>query len=499
MNRQIVQKGLRPTPRRAERGASLVLFLYSCFFVLFPFMSFGFDWSILYWTKARLSSAIDAAALAAARSLTVDQTGASQTGAAAVVAQKYLNANFPPGLMGITVNFDGTNANNFQVVDDSTYKTHTVIMKASATVPLFFARMIGKSTGVVASAGQATRRDLNLMLVLDRTGSIQQAGACPTMKAAAASFVSMFADGRDTVGLVTFMASANLDYPMTKSFKSSSPSLNDQLATLVCANNTGSAEAFSLAYQQMLQLNQPGALNVIVFFTDGHPNTTTAYLPIWPTDGSHPCAGPYDGQNSFNENVIRGIMIGTSGGGIYPNWVDPNGNVTPNGYGPPAINSSGPQVPLPNPPYSGCSFSGTSNNNVVAYLPDQDEWGNSLDNGYQPVARYPGSEGDGNGMQDGHIRIDDVITLQNAAINAVDDAANRARHDPLGILVYTVGLGDDQSDPPDADLMQRMANDPASSSFDPSIPAGRYIYVSNAAALNAAFHKIASLVLRLSK
>jgi hypothetical protein len=220
-------------------------------------------------------------------------------------------------------------------------------------------------------------------------------------------------------------------------------------------------------------------------------------LPIWPaTDPTHPnsCAGPFD-TNTFGENTLRGIVYGSSASGIYENWVDPSGNVIPSSDGPPAISDGSPQPQIAN---SGCSFSWGSNN-VVAYLPDQDEWGNSTDNGYEPVNRYPGTEGDGGSMQDGHISIDDPTTLVNAAINAVDDAAHTARYDPLGIVVYTVGLGDDMSNPPDDDLLKRMANDPGSSTYDPSIPAGRYIFVSNAAALGSAFQQIASQVLRLSR
>ena len=481
-------------PNTSERGSALILFTFLCGLLVIPLIGLAIDGSVLYWTKAKLSSAVDAAALAAARSLTLDASGAAQQSAAQVVATNYLNANFPPGWLGTSLNL-----NSFAVQDGDPskpqFKVRTVTMSVSATVPLYFARIMNFSTATIAASGQASRRDLNLMLVLDRTGSIEQAHVCGTMINAAQNFVSMFTDGRDTVGLVTFMASANLDYAPKKTFKSSTPSLNDTLSKLVCANNTGSAEAFSLAYLQMKQMGEVGALNVIVFFTDGHPNTVTANLPILNTNST--CAGSPQafGRNSDGERTLRGIVYGSSRAGIYQTWVDPSGNIVPNSSGPPAINNGSAQPRIPN---AGCSFSGSSNS-VVAYLPDMDAWGNSTsDNGYSAVLRYPGTEGDGN-MRDGHIRIDDVTTLENAAINAVDDAARKARTDPLGIVVYTVGLGDNSSDLPDTDLLQRMANDPANASYDPSQPSGRYIYVSNAAALTSAFQQIASQVLRLSQ
>lgn len=72
------------------------------------------------------------------------------------------------------------------------------------------------------------------------------------------------------------MGNANVDYKSTLNFDSQSPNLNDTLSLLKCGGNTGSAAALTLAHQQIKSVAEPGALNVIVFFTDGVPNGYSA-------------------------------------------------------------------------------------------------------------------------------------------------------------------------------------------------------------------------------
>jgi len=54
------------------------------------------------------------------------------------------------------------------------------------------------------------------------------------------------------------------------------PGLVNAINQTTSSGNTNTATALWAAYQQLVNLNQPGALNVIVFFTDGLPNGITA-------------------------------------------------------------------------------------------------------------------------------------------------------------------------------------------------------------------------------
>ena len=66
---------------RAERGAAL-LFTATSFIVLIPVVGLAIDASFLYAVRAKLSSAVDASALAAGRSLNQGLTLQAQAAAA---------------------------------------------------------------------------------------------------------------------------------------------------------------------------------------------------------------------------------------------------------------------------------------------------------------------------------------------------------------------------------------------------------------------------------
>ena len=89
--------------------------------------------------------------------------------------------------------------------------------------------------------------------------------------------------------------------------------------------------------------------------------------------------------------------------------------------------------------------------------------------------------------------------------NAADGAATRLRTDPtFRITIYSLGLGGNVTlhpyDDLDHVLLQRIANVPASTIYDPSQPVGGYVNCPDATQLAASFAQIASaIVSRLSK
>ena len=76
------------------------------------------------------------------------------------------------------------------------------------------------------------------------------------------------------------MDGPNLTYAPTLDFGSNDPSMSTVIGGVQCYGDTGTAGALNLAYAQLLALNLPGALNLIVFFTDGHPNGIAANFPV---------------------------------------------------------------------------------------------------------------------------------------------------------------------------------------------------------------------------
>ena len=83
-----------PGSRRRERGIAIMLTAVMLF-VLVPVAGLALDAVLLYALKAKLSTAADAAAIAAARSLNVGMTLAEQEAEARQRALDFFRANFP--------------------------------------------------------------------------------------------------------------------------------------------------------------------------------------------------------------------------------------------------------------------------------------------------------------------------------------------------------------------------------------------------------------------
>jgi len=256
---------------------------------LVPLIGLSIDVGFLYVAKSKLQAAVDGAALAAARSLSTGSSTQAQTTSAQNNAVNWFYANFPSNFFGTT----NTNMTTDSVtVSDDANNAHLrdVSVTASTSVNTFFMRWLSFGNITVSATGTASRRDVVAMLVLDRSFSIQLAGACGTMKAAAKAFTGQFAEGRDNIGLVTFANDVWMEASPSTSFQSTLGYTNDQgsgtglIDNINCQGNTNTSSAISVAYNELWKMNEPGALNVIVLETDGLPNTMT--LNFWDSSNS---------------------------------------------------------------------------------------------------------------------------------------------------------------------------------------------------------------------
>ena len=75
-----------------QRGSSVILFTMLSILLLIPLLGLAVDASVMYLMKAKLSSAVDAAAIATARSLNLS-TSPTQQGPAEIVGKTFFYAN----------------------------------------------------------------------------------------------------------------------------------------------------------------------------------------------------------------------------------------------------------------------------------------------------------------------------------------------------------------------------------------------------------------------
>jgi Flp pilus assembly protein TadG len=280
-----------------------MLAVISLVFII-PMIGLAVDVGMLYVVKARLQGAVDGASLAAARSLNLGQTTAAQATSAKQNAVNWFYANFPAGNWFTNTTLMDTTDAHAHVYDDAVnpYLRH-VDVSASSHVPTLFMNWFGVRFTNVVALGFASRRDVNAMLVLDRSGSM--GSKCGSLITASKTFTGQFSAGRDKIGAISFADNAylhsapTLDFQTKLGYINSLGTGNGELDDITCAGGTATPQAIALAYNELYKINQPGALNVIVVETDGLPNTVT--VNFW--DGAN--AGIASSSNCVDMNTKK--------------------------------------------------------------------------------------------------------------------------------------------------------------------------------------------------
>jgi Flp pilus assembly protein TadG len=525
-----------------QKGTSLILGTASLVFII-PMIGLFIDVGIMYAVKSRLQASVDGASLAAARALTLGATTTAQSGTAKQNALNWFYANYPPGTWTTTGTVMGLS--NVTVADDPTNPNlRNVTVTATTNVPSYFMKFLNVGSTTLTATGNASRRDVVAMMVLDRSGSM--GATCAALLTAAKQFTGQFAAGRDRIGLVSFSDGVSTpiapatDFQTTLGYTNSVGTGNGAIDTIQCNGGTGSAAAISVAYNELYKKMLPGALNLIMFETDGLPNTlaynwwdgsTTGLnsaspctdvngrtkssgTPGWTTLASQRAWVPGHSMNTGGTGFMADIPAGAYGS-FYSS--DPSSARTFYVlYNPwqTTVNTSNNSVNV-DASAVGCGFAAAgaqSSYNDFDWLPATDIFGNSVKpaNAYQSIT-----------LTSGHVNLvnsvnTDWASAHAAALNATDNAAYRARTNAtLPVHFFVIGLGGNGSDNPDYILLQRIANDP---SGDPSAanlwqtcsseptcltytsqPGGTFIFAPDSTQLGHAFLEISAQILRLSR
>lgn len=295
-----------PRMIRNDRGAVLALVAVSMV-VLLGIGGLALDSARGYLTKARLARAVDAAVLAGARSLRLGED---------VARQRALDIAVLNGANGddLDVIF-GVNAEGEQ----------TVRVDAHLVMPTRLMRVLGVETMDVNSAAIAAVPPVDLVLVLDQSGSLKTADAFDDLQDAAKLFVDYFDDGFDQLGLVSFNLRANERFSMAGAF---SATIKNEIDQMTAFSYTNVGEGLRLAQEQITgpAVRQRSA-KVVVFFTDGRPtafrgdlNGQDRILAI-PQTGSN-IAGYWDNPDQLPSNSSTS-NDGCSGWSSCFGWTEP--------------------------------------------------------------------------------------------------------------------------------------------------------------------------------
>ena len=515
--------------RRAHResGTALMVAVASLVFLI-PLVGLAVDAGFLYVVKARLQASVDGASLAAARALNLGQTTNDQRDSAKQNAVNWFYANFPAGNWMSRNTLMDTSDTYVRVYDDTVNPNlRHVDVTASSQIPTFFMKYLGVDATTVTALGHASRRDVNAMLVLDRSGSM--GSSCGALISAAKTFTGQFSAGRNKIGALSFADNIYLHSKPASNFQSTLGYINSsgtgtgELDSIACAGGTATPQAIMIAYNELYKLNQPGALNVIVVETDGRPNTITvnfwdgaaagiastsncvdkaskkksaggfatlASLPAW-TPGYNLNSDATGYQANVPAGMVGGIGgtdSGTSAFLLFSSWT----YVKTNTY-----NETANQYPTATAT-NGCAM-GTNHNSTadLAWLPQTDVYGNNLVNSSYNAVTTSG----------GHISPISMTQIRAAAFNGMDSAGTRIRTNAtVPAYVFAVGFTASVDDT----VLQRIANDPAwigttscvtsgKCVVNSSQPQGSYTFAATTADLVPAFLSLSSQILRLSR
>jgi Flp pilus assembly protein TadG len=466
---------------KKRKGAVLMIMALSLLFIVLPAIGLAIDGAVVYSVRSMLQSATDAAAVAAAQSISRGLTPSEQYGSATTTAQRFFRANMNATWVPLT-------ASDPVVTFPTPPQPRTVVINVASTVsaPTYFMRILNVNNVTVTAVSQTVRREVKIMMVLDRSGSLANSKSCDDLRAAAAGFTDSFIDGRDQIGMVTFGTSYQVDFPITTAFKSTSgTNLPTMINNIACNGGTNSAAAFWTGYQALVATPEAGVLNVILFFTDGQPNTVhMTNMEVKTGSGGSTCS-----STTARAGVIAPSSNGTSVLGIYRSDPVSLPPIPTTGNGDQRLITSS----------TNCYFASNAANvykDIVALTRsgsanEIDIFGNSLTGYKTDILRTSG-----------RIRIDDNTTITNVGINALDSAARRARDDAntrgLDLTTFAIGLSNTIGSAED-ELMKRVANTTDSTSYQSNRPVGMYVRADDVSQLQSAFGKLASDIMRFAK
>ena len=473
----------------SQRGTAFV-YIGIAMFALVGFTGLAVDLGRGYVIKANLSKAVDAAALAAARGIGEGES------AARALANNIFNVNFPNGYLGVT-----SVQNPPQIAfSDASDQSSVITVSSRAVMPTTFMQIAGFAELGIAAQSQATRRLVDLSFVVDRSNSL--ASDFDQVKAAAEQFVSYFDADKDRVALMMFATNTIVMDPINtggRGFNKSSL-LNHISGSTTGVFSTATAEGLYAGWDQLRSVpsSSQAPLRVIVLFTDGAPNTFSGQFMVKPC---HNCAGALvpatgalftsdypaaDGQGPAVTGVCQtyGTLSDT-----FPHYVSPtNSNYT---------SGRNPNLQFVNPDIPSMPMTSFHPTHVSSGIPTAFNLYDSSLSGQRWLIGGTGTD-----------YPDHVQNANNASRNLAEIIANAARADSSGaqpIRIYTLGLGDLLNQPaggvPEtgASILMRIANDPASPSFNSNQAEGKYYFAGDTSQLASAFEAIRNQIIRLSQ
>jgi Flp pilus assembly protein TadG len=450
----------------SDRGQTIVIFAL-IMPILILFAGLAIDVGLLYVTKAKLSTSVDAACLTGMKNLS-DNSALAQAKAAQLAIDMF-QANFGPNppVPGVTFPLD-------------TYGNQQVKVTATTNVRTLFMQYLQQWSSVpVSAAAVATRGKLIMSIVLDRSGSMGPDNGEVALQAAVPIFVGYFNNSAtgDELAMISFSSNATVDFAMNYLFATP---IDNAVAAMSANGGTfgtgagtqpiksttiGAPLSLADAQNNSVTIN-PGenVIKVVVYFTDGLMNAVQDKI-YCKGSGGNPTDTTlinYGGHDSPDTTVA--FMDPTQANNVWTTFTPGPGGSTYFIYD-----------------GAGDRCRDISNNYVTKFTPQQP--GNCED-GLAPPCQFSRAN----------------VTYE-AQYRAVQTAIAMRTESPVPTYIFTILLGNNVTA---TALLKQLANDPTSPSYILSQPQGEFFPIASCSGptlpacktqLNTAFQAIATKVL----
>lgn len=263
----IIKCGMR---RRAsdERGAFMVIFALMLL-VLLGFTALGIEAGRWYLVRAELAKGVDAAALVGARNISNPYVTPD------TLAEEFGKENFQSGYIGTPGS--GTGEVQFTANLVGSDKVH---VRGDVNATAVLAQLFGVGTIPVSAESVAQKKEVEIMMILDQSGSMDGSAKIGRLRTAATTFVSYFQEtqDKDKMGLITFDTTARVRFPLGTNYVNSMTSaINGMCPGYDCNGATNAEDALDQSDGPQGFTDQTGVpgdkriQQFVVFFSDGMP------------------------------------------------------------------------------------------------------------------------------------------------------------------------------------------------------------------------------------
>jgi len=264
LKRSVKEKELKMEKILSNQKGAVLLIFALLLIVLVGFVALGMEVGRWYLVRAELSKGVDAAALAGAKNISNPYVTVN------TLVQEIGRENFPPGYVETPASGAGSISFGSQVIDSK-----NVRVTGNVSAQAILARLFGINQIAVQAAGVGQKNEVEIMMVLDRSGSMDGT-PIRDLKRAAIGFLDFFEEtqDRDKMGLISFATGVTVNQRLTTNYVTS---MTSRINAMTATGATNAEDALDQADGPQGFTDQtgvPGDQRVqqyLIFFSDGNP------------------------------------------------------------------------------------------------------------------------------------------------------------------------------------------------------------------------------------